>query len=71
MAAYDSTQTIGIEMLSDQFLPLYGKGTDITASREFTSTQTAATIDQEIGNKLGADVHAILRSGVADRKSVV
>ena len=66
VAAYDSTQTIGIEMLSDQFLPLYGKGTDITASREFTSTQTAATIDQEIGNKLGADVHAILRSGVAE-----
>ena len=66
VAAYDSTQTISIEMLSDQFLPLYGKGTNITASREFTVGQTAATIDQEIGNKLGADVHSILRSGVVE-----
>ena len=66
VAAYDSTQTISIEMLSDQFMPLYGKGTNITASREFTVGQTAATIDQEIGNKLGADVHSILRSGVVE-----
>ena len=66
VAAYDSTQTISIEMLSDQFLPLYGKGTNITASREFTVGQTAATVDQEIGNKLGADVHSILRSGVVE-----
>ncbi len=66
VAAYDSTQTISIEMLSDQFMPLYGKGTNITASREFTVGQTAATIDQEIGNKLGADVHSILRSGMVE-----
>ena len=66
VAAYDSTRTIAIEMLSDKFRPMYGKGTEITAKREFVSSQTAATIDQEIGNTLGADVRSILRSGFAE-----
>ena len=63
VAGMDSTQTVSIQMLSDKFLPMYGKGTDITAKSEFTVTQTGASIDQEIGNKLGADVHSITRSG--------
>jgi TonB-linked SusC/RagA family outer membrane protein len=66
VAAYDSTQTVAIEMLSDKFAPLYGKGTDITAKNEFTVGQTAATVDQEIGNKLGADIRSIVRSGAVE-----
>ena len=63
VAGMDSTQNVRIEMLSDAFLPMYGKKTDITAKNEFTSTQTASSIDQEIGNKLGADIRSINRSG--------
>lgn len=71
VAAYDSTQTVAIEMLSDKFAPLYGKGTDITAKNEFTVTQTAVSVDQEIGNKLGADIRSIVRSGVAEGGSAM
>lgn len=62
VAGYDSTRMVRIEMLSDKFLPMYGKGTDITAKREMTVTQTAPSVDQEIGSKLGADVRTIMRS---------
>lgn len=59
-------QFVTIKMLSDKFGAMYGTGTTITAENSFDATQSAATIDGEIGNKIGADVRSIMRSGVAD-----
>lgn len=59
-------QFVTIKMLSDKFDAMYGTGTTITAENGFDATQSAATIDGEIGNKIGADVRSIMRSGALD-----
>lgn len=59
-------QNLTIKMLSDKFAAMYGTGTTITAENSFDASTTAASIDGEIGNKLGGDVRTIMRSGVAD-----
>ena len=53
-------QFVTIKMLSDKFGAMYGTGTTITAENSFDATQSAATIDGEIGNKIGADVRYLL-----------
>ena len=65
--AGDSTQFVHIDMLSDKFQPMYGKGTVYTAQSSITAASTGkATIEKEIANRLGADVHAIQRSAFED-----
>ena len=62
----DSTQKISIKMLSDKFLPMYGKGTDYTARSEAQIDHFGVTADNEISAKLGADMHTIMRSAALD-----
>ncbi len=62
----DNEQFVTVKMLSDKFEEMYGTGTTITAENSFDVSQTASTIDGEIGNKLGGDIRSIMRSGVAD-----
>lgn len=62
VVAGDSTQTIRVTMLSDKFRKMYGEGTSYTAASSFTSEQEALSVESEIGNKLGADVHTTTRS---------
>lgn len=62
----EEDQFVTIKMLSDKFDAMYSTGTTITAENGFDASASAASIDGEIGNKLGADVRSIMRSGVAD-----
>ena len=65
--AGDSLQYLTIQMLSDKYQPMYGTGTEYTAQNSITATSTGvATIEKEIANRLGADVHAIMRSAFED-----
>ena len=62
--AGDSTQTVTVKMLPDKFLQMYGTGTDYTARRTAQIDRFGVTVDNEIANKLGADVRSILHSGM-------
>ena len=64
--AGDSTQKISIKMLSDKFLPMYGKGTDYTAKAEAQIDRFGVSVDNEISAKLGADMHTVMRSAALD-----
>ena len=64
--AGDSTQTVHIKMLSDKFAPMYGTGVNYTAAKTAQINRFGVTVDNEIANKLGADVRSILRSAAAD-----
>ena len=66
VVAGDSTQRIGISMLRDKYLPMYGKGTNYTAKGEALIDRFGVSVDNEISSKLGADVHTIMRSGALD-----
>jgi TonB-linked SusC/RagA family outer membrane protein len=66
VVAGDSTQQIEIKMLSDAYLPMYGTGTVYTAQNSFTAAARGASVEREIGNKLGADMRTIQRSAVED-----
>ena len=66
IVAGDSTQTVAIKMLSDKFLPMYGKGTDYTAQRTAQIDRFGVTVDNEIANKLGGDMHSIMHSAAID-----
>ena len=66
IVAGDASQRIFIQMLKDKFQPMYGKGTDYTAKTEAAVTGFGLTVDNEIANKLGADVHSVMRSGALD-----
>ncbi|MBR2018213.1 MAG: SusC/RagA family TonB-linked outer membrane protein [Prevotella sp.] len=59
-------QNIRILMLSDKFEKMYDQTTTITAENGFESNATAASIDGEIANKLGADIRSIMRSGALE-----
>lgn len=64
VAIGDGSEDLSIYMLSDKYAPMYDKGTNITASKSITSEKPGYfTIDSEIGNRLGADVRSIQRSG--------
>lgn len=59
-------QTVEISMLSDKFQGMYGKGTDYTAKSEAEINRFGLTVDNEIANKLGGDMHSVMRSAIAD-----
>ena len=64
--AGNPSQTIAIKMLKDRFQPMYTTGTDYTAKAEATIERFGVTIDNELANKLGGDVHSIMRSAALD-----
>jgi len=66
VAACDSTKTITVKMLSDQFQPMYGTGTDYTAKNTAKIERFGVTVDNELANKLGGDVRSILHSAAAE-----
>lgn len=66
VVANDTVSNIPVKMLRDKFLPMYGKGTDYTAKSTAAINRFGVTVDNEITNKLGADVHAVIRSAALD-----
>jgi len=66
IVAGDSTQHISVKMLADKFLGMYTKGTDYTAKRTATIDRTGVTVDAEIANKLGGDMHTVMHSALVD-----
>ena len=66
IVAGDSTQHLAISMLHDRFQPMYGTGTDYTAKSTAQVTRFGVTVDNEISEKLGADVRAIMHSAALD-----
>ena len=64
--AEEEGQQVAIRLLSDKFQTMYGAGTDYTASRTAEINRFGVTVDNEIANKLGADVRAIMRSAAVD-----
>ena len=61
--AGDESQQVRISMLSDAFAPMYADGTTITATNSFTSNGNGLTIDEEMTERLGADIHMNMHSG--------
>ena len=66
IVAGDSTQQVQVRLLSDKFLPMYTKGTEYTAQRTAQITRFGVTVDNEIANKLGGDMHTVMRSAAVD-----
>ena len=66
IVAGDSTQFVAVKMLSDKFQPMYGKGTTYTATKTAEINRFGVTVDNEIANKLGGDMHTIMRSAAAE-----
>ena len=64
--AADTTKIVSIGMLKDKFQSMYGTGTDYTAKAVAQITDFGLTVDNEISNKLGADVHSVMRSAAID-----
>lgn len=62
----DSLQQIRILMLPDAFGEMYADGTDYTATNKFAAKSNSVTIDNDIANQLGGDVHSIMRSAAPD-----
>ena len=62
----DEQQQLVIKMLSDKFQPMYGTGTTYTAQRTAEINHFGVTVDNEIANKLGADMHSVLHSAAVD-----
>ena len=64
--AGDSTQFVAIRMLKDKFQKMYGQTTDYTAKAVAEITNFGVTVDNEISNKLGGDMHTVMRSAAVD-----
>ncbi len=64
--AGDEQQKLLIKMLSDKFQTMYSAGTSYVASRTADINQFGVTVENEIANKLGADMRTILHSAAAD-----
>ena len=64
--AGDSTQFVNVAMLREKFQSMYTAGTNYTAKAEARITHFGVTVDNEITEKLGADMHSIMRSGALD-----
>ncbi|MBQ5376978.1 MAG: TonB-dependent receptor plug domain-containing protein, partial [Prevotella sp.] len=62
----DSLRDIRILMLPDAFGEMYVDGTEYTATNSFTANSNSVTIDNDIANKLGGDIHSIMRSAAPD-----
>ena len=55
---------VQVSLLPDKFLPMFDNTTNIQAAATATiRTTTAQTIETDIEERLGADIHAITRSG--------
>lgn len=63
----DASQKISVQMVSDAFASMYENGTTYTAKNSFVSNGNGITVDEEIGAKLGADVHTVMHSGNLDQ----
>jgi len=64
--AGDSTQMVKVMMLSDKFNTMYGTGVNYTAAKTAKIDRFGVTVDNEIANKLGADVRSMIRSAAVD-----
>lgn len=64
--AKEDGQQIAIKMLSDKFQQMYGTATDYTAKRTAQINSFGITVDNEIANKLGGDMHSVIRSAAVD-----
>ena len=62
ITAGDGQQTVNVAMLPAKFQTMYGDGTDYTASRTAKIERFGVTVDNEIANKLGGDVHSVMHS---------
>ena len=69
--AGDSTQQVSVAMLRDKFLPMYGTGTQYTASSTAEISKFGVTVDNEVASKLGGDMHAVARSAALDGGAVM
>ena len=69
--AGDSTQRLAIRMLKDKFQPMYGKGTEYTAKGQVILGRFGLTADNEVADRLGADMHSVMRSGALDGGAVM
>ena len=56
-------QRVSIHMLSDAFAAMYTDGTTITAKNSFVSNGNGLSIDEEMTQKLGGDIHMTMHSG--------
>ena len=60
----DGKKTILVTMIPDKFKPMYENGTNVTSHAEaLVENTTAYSAETEIENSIGADIHAINRSG--------
>ncbi len=59
----DAAQNIEIKLLSDKFASMYSESTDITAKSSFNASGKGLSIDEEVTEKMGADVRANMHSG--------
>ena len=61
-----NSDIVNVRLYSSDFSDNYSEDLIVTAERSFENeTNSSITIDQEIQNRLGADVRAVNRSGVA------
>ncbi|MBR1548117.1 MAG: SusC/RagA family TonB-linked outer membrane protein [Prevotella sp.] len=67
IVAGDEKQEIKVNMLSDAFSAMYENGTTITATNGFVSDGNGLTIDEEMTEKLGGDIHMNMHSGNLDQ----
>ena len=66
VAVSANDQAISIQMLSDRFHSMYDEGTIYTARKTAAINRFGVTVDNEIANKLGGDMHSIMRSAAVD-----
>ena len=66
VAVSANDQAISIQMLSDRFQSMYDEGTIYTARKTAAINRFGVTVDNEIANKLGGDMHSIMRSAAVD-----
>ena len=66
ITAGEEGQQVDIKMLSNKFQAMYGKSTEYTAKAEALIDRFGLTIDNEIANKLGGDMHSVMRSAITD-----
>ena len=66
VVAGDEKQFVAVKMLSDKFQAMYGKGTTYTSQKSVDINRFGVTVDAEIANKLGGDMHSIMRSAAAE-----
>ena len=64
--ANDPNQMVKIALLNNRSASMYENGTSYTAKRTVLSDESNIVIDDEISEKLGADVRTILRSGTKE-----